>query len=255
MKYILHSILFIIASNVYSQPLPENILQDIFQNGMVEIKAASFQMGNPTGKKTAKPVHTVKLNSYQIGKYEITQRLWHNVLGGDSTTKDYCAECAVVDKSWDSIQLFLNTLNKWIDNKGFHFRLPTEAEWEFAARAGTHTAYSFGDDPKSLGEYGWYSENSGKRTHDVASLKPNPAGLFDMHGNVWEWVSDWYAENSSGGKNTTGPENGTDRVIRGGSWNMAAENLRSARRQKDPANFSSSRIGFRLVRFPKRNKN
>ena len=210
------------------------------------------------GRSKDEEAHKVSLNlSFEIQQTPVTQLQWSMLMAANPSEfkKDGIEfmnikmnpNRPVEQVSWLEVQKFIQEINEL--DAAYRYRLPTEAEWEFAARAGTHTAYSFGDDPKSLGEYGWYSENSGKRTHDVASLKPNPAGLFDMHGNVWEWVSDWYAENSSGGKNTTGPENGTDRVIRGGSWNMAAENLRSARRQKDPANFSSSRIGFRLVRI------
>jgi formylglycine-generating enzyme required for sulfatase activity len=133
----------------------------------------------------------------------------------------------------------------------YTYRLPTEAEREYAARAGTETAYSFGDNVTELPDYAWGEENSDGQTHPVARLKPNPAGLYDMHGNVWEWVQDGYDANPPGGVDPV-VQSGSFRVLRGGSWHDPPTELRSARRSSgwaaDPSNFHN---GLRLVRTPK----
>jgi formylglycine-generating enzyme required for sulfatase activity len=152
--------------------------------------------------------------------------------------------------SWDDVQIYIQKLNQL--DPHYNYRLPTEAEWEYAARAGTHSPYSFGSDPNDLGAHGWHSGNSGSQPHDVASLKPNPSGLYDMHGNVWDWVQDWYEDSRpQGAVDPTGPAQGVTRVIRGGSWGTESEALRSAHRfYSDPSNRNNN-IGFRLVRTPK----
>ena len=130
------------------------------------------------------------------------------------------------------------------------YRLPTEAEWEYACRAGTTTVYSFGDDPVSLSEYAWYSDNAKGMTHPVGQLQPNHWGLYDMHGNVWEWVQDWYSRDyyqQSPMRDPKGPDQGRGRVLRGGSWFNIARSMRSAQRAAyapDYSNFMGS-IGFR----------
>ncbi len=130
------------------------------------------------------------------------------------------------------------------------YRLPTEAEWEYAVRAGTTTAYSFGYDPKLLREYGWYEENSGGRPHSVGQLEANAWGLHDMHGNVWEWVQDWYAGTyyqQSGIIDPKGPESGEYRVVRGGSWHSEARNLRVSHRYREDPGYRNHRLGFRCA--------
>ncbi|MBS1985146.1 MAG: formylglycine-generating enzyme family protein [Bdellovibrionales bacterium] len=152
--------------------------------------------------------------------------------------------------SWDDVQKYIAKLNELDPHHSY--RLPTEAEWEYAARAGTTTAYSFGDSPAQIGEYAWDYQNAGNQTHDVAELKPNPRGLYDMHGNVWEWTQDWYGNYPAGAvTDPTGPPTGSHRVFRGGSWSSSPQYLRSARRGRNSPGLRSYSIGFRLVRTPK----
>ncbi len=137
--------------------------------------------------------------------------------------------------SWDDVQEFIGKLNQ--KEGGSKYRLPIEAEWEYAARAGSTTAYCFRDDEGRLEQYAWYDGNSGSKTHPVGKLLPNAWGLYDMHGNVWEWCQDWYTE-------------GSTRVLRGGCWYYNAQNCRSASRDPGSPGYRDNRGGFRLVRLP-----
>ena len=156
----------------------------------------------------------------------------------------------VENVSWDDAQKYIERLNQM--DPTHTYRLPTEAEWEYAARAGTDTAYSFGNNVDELGAHAWYAGNSGNQTHDVASLKPNPNGLYDMHGNVWEWVQDWWdTARPPNAVDPTGPAQGSSRVLRGGSWYYSPQVLRSAQRGVNWPGLRFYGIGFRLVRTPK----
>ena len=131
------------------------------------------------------------------------------------------------------------------------YRLPSEAEWEYACRAGTQTRYSFGDDESKLNEYAWYAENSGSKTHPIGQKKPNSWGLYDMHGNVWEWVQDNWHENYNGAPSNGSvweDEDSSDRVSRGGSWYCNTEFCRSAGRFRREPESRFSNLGFRLLR-------
>ncbi|MDS4041889.1 MAG: formylglycine-generating enzyme family protein [Candidatus Competibacter sp.] len=222
------------------------------ENGMafVRLCPGTFAMGSPESERGRSsdegPVHEVKVNSFWIGKYEVTQAQFQQF------RKDYAYQKGEGDLPAANVT--------WSDAKDFceHFgyRLPTEAEWEYAARAGTRTRYSFGDDESKLGEYAWYSENSGDRAHPVGTRQPNPWGLHDMHGNVWEWVQDCWHENYSGA-----PADGSaweadkcqQRVLRGGSFIYdRAENLRSANRNWFEPEFRVQGFGFRCARGPRR---
>jgi formylglycine-generating enzyme required for sulfatase activity len=148
---------------------------------------------------------------------------------------------------------FIKRLNQ---KTGLKFRLPTEAEWEYAARAGSTTEFCFGDDEKQLGDYAWFGENSGGTTHPVGQKKPNDFGLFDMHGNVWEWCSDWYSDSyyeeckrQGTVVDPSGPRAGSFRVLRGGGWSYVAVYCRSANRYGDSPGFRDDDLGFRLVRI------
>ena len=152
--------------------------------------------------------------------------------------------------SWDMVQEFLWKLNVKERAQGYRYRLPTEAEWEYAARAGSTTAYSFGDDSRQLREYAW---SRGSETHPVGTLKPNAWGLYDMHGNVWEWVQDWYDLDyyqQSPRKDPQGPDAGEMRVVRGGSFGHPPAALRSALRAADFPEAQNWRRGFRCIRVP-----
>jgi formylglycine-generating enzyme required for sulfatase activity len=219
----------------------------------VFIEGGCFQMGSNDGDSDERPVHTVCVSDFFIGKYEVTQGQWESVMGNNPSRFRNCgAACPVEQVSWNDVQDFIRRLNQ--KNGMNKYRLPTEAEWEYAARAGGQTKYCFGDDADDLGEYAWYDRNSGSRTHPVGRKKPNAWGLYDMHGNVWEWVQDWKGEYHAGRvSNPTGPQRGSSRVFRGGSWNSYAENCRSADRDRydlDRPDLRYDHLGFRLVRTP-----
>ncbi|MDR0440441.1 MAG: formylglycine-generating enzyme family protein, partial [Candidatus Accumulibacter sp.] len=183
---------------------------------------------------------------YYLGKYEVTQEQWVAVIGSNPARfpgRKYPVE----QVSWFDVQAFIKRLNqKEGTNK---YRLPTEAEWEYAARAGTTTRYSFGDDESGLGHYAWYEDNSGGKTHPVGQKRPNSWGLYDMHGNVWEWVQDWYGKNFLRCEITdaSGPPESSYRVLRGGGWNHSAGFLRSAYRSTDSPVYRDEAVGFRLA--------
>jgi formylglycine-generating enzyme required for sulfatase activity len=191
----------------------------------VLIPAGSFMMGSTNGDANEKPVHQVTISqAFYMGKYEVTQAQWQSVMGSNPSYFKDCPNCPVEQVSWDDAQNFINKLNA--SNDGFRYRLPTEAEWEYACRAGTT-----GDYAGNLSEMAWYKENS-EKTHAVGGKQPNAWGL--AHGNVWEWCQEWYHETYYGA-----PTDGSAwlsggeqkyRVVRGGSWRYDADFSRSAYR-------------------------
>jgi formylglycine-generating enzyme required for sulfatase activity len=220
----------------------------------VLIEAGCFEMGNhkkPTDRTTIEtPRHHVCIEKpYYLGETEVTQKQWEDVMG--SNPSKVKAHDRPVDRvSWNDVQEFIQRLNE--KDRGQYFRLPTEAEWEYAARAGSTTDYSFGNDDGSLAKYAWYGNLGYKgSSHEVALKEPNEWGLYDMHGNVWEWVSDWYAPNyyaESPEKNPQGAETGKYKIYRGGSWVGKATNLRSSVRFSALPVTRTHDLGFRLVR-------
>ncbi len=159
----------------------------------VLLPAGTLQMGSSAseGYHDEQPVHTVHLTRpFYLGKYEVTQGQWQAVMGSNPSLFTGDPNRPVENVSWNDVQEFIRRLNA--QEGATLYRLPTEAEWEYAARAGTTTRWSFGDDASQLARYSWYSENAGGQTHPVGQLLPNPWGLYDMYGNVWEWVQDWY---------------------------------------------------------------
>jgi formylglycine-generating enzyme required for sulfatase activity len=210
------------------------------------IPAGEFMMGSEK-YDDEKPMHKVKLRKpFYLGAYPVTQREWKAVMG-DNPSYFKGDSLPVEQVSWSDVQKFIRKLNaKEGTDK---YRRPSEAEWEYACRAGTTTRYSFADSESKLGDYAWYDDNSGDKTHPVGQKKPNPYGLYDMHGNVWEWVQDKYRSDYDGAP-TDGSAwesgDGAFRVGRGGSWLDDARNCRSADRGRiDPGN-RSSYFGFRL---------
>jgi formylglycine-generating enzyme required for sulfatase activity len=187
---------------------------------------------------------------------EVTQGQWREVMGvNPAHFKDCGADCPVEFVSWNECKEFVKVLN---EREGTHkYRLPTEAEWEYACRAGSGKAFTngiitetgCGHEP-NLDAVGWYCGNSGRRPHPVAQKKPNTFGLYDMHGNMWEWCLDWYgpypAEHVT---NPTGPPEGHGRVLRGGGWHEDAGDCRSAIRVARPPESKAGTLGFRLVRM------
>ena len=217
----------------------------------VLIPAGEFLMGSDN-YDDEKPVHRVRISKvFYLGKYEVTQAQWQAVMG-DNPSRFKGDTLPVEQVSWEDAQKFIERLN--VKEGGPKYRLPTEAEWEYAARAETTTAYSFGDDPRQLGEYAWFSENSGNTTHPVGQRKPNPWGLYDMYGNVWEWMQDWYSNAAYKGSPSTavdpqGPSPGSYPVYRGGSWRAGAAYCRSAsRRGRDAPGDRYGGHGLRLLR-------
>jgi len=222
---------------------------------MVAIPSGSFSMGSNNGADDEKPVHSVHINSFKMSKYEITQSQWESVMGSNPSAYKG-ANRPVEQVSWDDIQIFLRKLNQ---KTGQHFRLPTEAEWEYAARAGTTTKYSWGDtascDKASYdggkGSSCYYMIGDDYRgTKPVGSFQPNSFGLYDMHGNVWEWVQDCYHVNyNDAPSNGSAWESGdcAKRVLRGGSWDDSPVGMRSANRFGYTTVDRGDLIGFRLV--------
>ncbi|MDT8423064.1 MAG: SUMF1/EgtB/PvdO family nonheme iron enzyme [Desulfuromonadales bacterium] len=215
----------------------------------VLIKGGCFQMGDTfgDGSDDEKPVHQVCLKDYQMGKYEVTQAQWQAVMGNNPAKFADCDACPVENVSWNDVQDFIRTLNR---RTGQTFRLPTEAEWEYACRSGgQREKYCGGDD---LGALAWYSSNGDKKTHPVGRKQPNGLGLYDMSGNVWEWVQDAYHD-SYGGLFSKAPADGSawaggsGRVSRGGSWGNGPRSVRSAGRYWFNPGYRYSLLGFRLV--------
>ncbi len=219
----------------------------------VAIAPGEFQMGSDR-YDWEKPVHRVRITQgFLLGKYPVTNAQYARFLeaAGKSVKKPAYwdngrfnqPEQPVVGVSWDEARAYC----EWAGG-----RLPTEAEWEYACRAGTTTEYCFGDDAKLLDEYAWFDKNSGSQTQPVGAKKPNAWGLHDMHGNVWEWCQDWYAGDyyrASPTDDPPGPKSGSNRVIRGGGWANGAENCRAALRDRgEPSDRDNGCLGFRLAR-------
>ena len=195
-----------------------------------------------------KPVHRVTLNSYYIGQYEVTQARWRAVMGSNPSNNLGCDQCPVEQVSWKDVQEFLQRLNAYT---GQNYRLPTEAEWEFAARGGSRSlGYKYAGSNK-IDDVAWYSSNSGGKTHPAGQKSPNELGLHNMSGNVYEWCQDWYGTYSTFARsNPTGPSTGSRRVIRGGSWFYGPQDCRVAYRGDDGPGGRDGSVGFRLARTP-----
>ena len=225
----------------------------------VLIPAGSFEMGCPSDSEACsddeKPRHRVTISQpFYLGKFEVTQPQWESVMTDTPNPSSFKGRDRPVENvSWEDVQKFIEKLNA---KEGHNrYRLPTEAEWEYAARAGSTTAYSFGDDAGRLGHYAWYLSNAGTETYPVGQKQPNAWGLHDMHGNVWEWVQDWYDANyySAGAAlDPLGPGAGEYRVLRGGSLYYDARECRSAYRGRNGPDVRSSNGGFRLALSPGR---
>ena len=222
---------------------------------MVYIPSGKFTMGSPPeekGYENERPqIKDVNVSAICMGKYEVTQTQWQAIMGNNLSYFKDNLQNPVDTVSWDDAQEFCKKLSQ---KAGREFRLPSEVEWEYACRAGTTTAYSFGDNASLLGEYAWYTDNSGSKTHPVGQKKPNPWGLYDMHGNVWEWCQDSYEKYGGEsdlirktGKAITKENNNRSYLLRGGSWGNNAQACRSAFRLGNNARFQDDSLGFRVV--------
>ena len=216
---------------------------------MVRVEAGTFTMGatpemeNPFNWE--KPTHQVTLtNDYYIGKYEVTQALWQAVMGNNPSY--FKGDNLPVERvSWDDCQEFISKLNSIT---GKTFRLPTEAEWEYAARGGNKSRGYQYSGSSNLSDVAWYDGNSGNKTHSVGSKQANELGIYDMTGNVWEWCQDWYDSYSSSSQvNPTGANSGSGRMRRGGSWSFLARFCRSSYRGHNAPNYRDYILGLRLV--------
>jgi sulfatase modifying factor 1 len=193
-----------------------------------------------------KPAHSVTLGDYYIGETEVTQAQWRAVMGKNPSSFTDCDECPVEKVSWNDVQDFISKLNS--RSGGARYRLPTEAEWEYAARGGSLSKgykYAGSNNPDDVA---WYNSNSGSKTHPVKMKKSNELGLYDMSGNVYEWCSDCYSDYSSGSQiNPTGPNTGDTRVSRGGSWCLSAAYCRVSHRYDHEPDYRFDYLGFRLA--------
>ncbi|MEQ8702820.1 MAG: SUMF1/EgtB/PvdO family nonheme iron enzyme [Phaeodactylibacter sp.] len=225
---------------------------EALERSMVRVSGGSFTMGCTSEQgddcgNDEKPPHRVELSSYRIGKYEVTQAQWEAVMGSNPSSFSGCGSCPVEQVSWNDVQDFIDKLNRMT---GGNYRLPTEAEWEYAARGGSRSRghkYSGSD---NLGRVGWHGSNSGSKTHPVGQKTANELGLYDMSGNVWEWCSDWYGSDyysSSPGRNPKGPGTGAGRVYRGGGWIIIARFCRASGRSGDGPGARLINLGFRLA--------
>jgi formylglycine-generating enzyme required for sulfatase activity len=218
------------------------------------IPAGTFTMGTP-GDRGIEPAHQVRItHAFYFGITEVTQAQWLAMTGSNPSNDQGDPNFPAQRVSWDACQEFLAHLNRLPASKSFMFRLPTEAEWEYACRAGTTTTYSFGDDPAQLPNFGWFVDDAMGTLHPVAQLKPNPWGLFDIHGGVWEWCSDWYAGDyykQSPVDDPGGPASGKLRTLRGGSYLNKADAERSAERNSILPETGGLNYGIRIVCEPK----
>lgn len=228
---------------------------------LVWVQPGGFLMGTRGGSQSKKrgqnttvppdetPARSVKLTrGFWMSQYEITQEQWTQIMGNNPSRFTESPKNPVDQVSWNECALFIEKLNQ-LGIEGT-FRLPSEAEWEYACRAGGTTAYHFGNDLASLPDYAWYSGNSDAKTHPVGEKRPNAWGFYDMHGNVSEWVWDWYdpsAYSSGAVTNPYGPDQGVFKVRRGGAWSYHYSRLRSAAREHDLPDVGADVVGFRVI--------
>ena len=237
-------------------PIPESTRSqnNLPEIAMVYVAGGTFLMGATSEQGSGayddeKPAHRMIINGYYIGKYEVTQKLWKAVM--DNNPSNFKGDNLPVENvSWNDVQEFLRKLNAMT---GKRYRLPTEAEWEFAARGGNNSRghkYSGSD---NIGSVAWYGNNSGNRTHVVGTKSSNELGIYDMSGNVREWCQDWYSSSyygNSSRNNPTGPTSGASRVLRGGSWGLSARNCRVSYRGYSTPDDRYNYLGFRLALSP-----
>lgn len=222
--------------------------------GMVFVKGGCFDMGDISGEgdPDEKPVHPVCVDDFYIGRYEVTQGEWMKVMGKNPSFFIRCDNCPVENVSYNAVQEFIRRLNR---SSSLTYRLPTEAEWEYAARSGGKKEKWAGiNGEEGLSDYAWHKGNSGGRTHPVGQKKANGLGLYDMCGNVHEWVGDYYDGDyykSSPKNNPGGPTGSQHRVSRGGAWPNTAWGMRTSIRYRFTQDDHGREFGFRLAASPK----
>ncbi len=215
---------------------------------MKRVEGGIFRMGSDDSEAWGdeKPVHSVTVSTFHMGETEVTQALWKAVMG--SNPSYFKGDNLPVEQvSWNDCQEFIRKLNSLT---GKNFRLPTEAEWEYAARGGSRSNRTKYAGSRSIGSVAWYTDNSGSKTHPVKGKSPNELGLYDMSGNVWEWCGDWYGKSyysNSPSSDPKGPSTGSRRVLRGGGWNYRAGGCRVSNRHYGTPVSRYDYFGFRLV--------
>ncbi len=254
------------VQSVYSAPSVQKIRTRLGIE-MVLIPGGSFYMGSSSGRPDERPVHKVTVSSFYIDVHPVTQKSYQALMGTNpSRWKN--PNNPVERVRWSDAVRYCNARSKaeglepcydlktWkCDFSANGYRLPTEAEWEYACRAGTRTKWFFGNSPAKLSLYAWYKKNSGNKARPVKMKKPNPWGLYDMYGNVWEWCNDWYSRTyyaSSPSVNPRGPSSGTKKVLRGGAYDSPATQCTSSYRFAANPGFADTcfqdEFGFRCVR-------
>jgi len=237
---------FFQISQIITETLAGNIKLE-----MIKIPAGSFLIGSADNDESAdddeKPQHRVNLQEFYLGKYPVTQEQYQTIMGNNPSSFKDNPKNPVESVSWNDAQAFCQKLS---EKTGKKYRLPSEAEWEYACRAGSQTRYYFGDNAELLGQYAWYRYNSASKTHPVGQKKPNNWGLYDMHGNVWEWCEDGWHENYQNAPKDCSAWNDNHsqtnrRVLRGGSWYYSLRYCRSACRRSFGSRINS--YGFRIV--------
>ena len=218
------------------------------------VKGGCYQMGDifddPDGESEEKPAHEVCVDNFYLGRHEVTQGEWKSVMGNNPSSDKSCGdECPVDMVSWHDAQDFVRRLNS--SRGGKTYRLPTEAEWEYAARSGgKREKFSGGNDVDAVA---WYNENSGGKSHPVGKKRANGLGIYDMSGSVWEWTNDWYESDyyrHSPRVNPGGPKSGVGRVVRGGCRTGEENNMRTTRRTAYMPDVRKTSLGFRLRMTP-----
>jgi formylglycine-generating enzyme required for sulfatase activity len=252
------------SKTIIWQPMQENIttlesdkvkfkvtaaIKSTMPDNMVFVKGGVFQMGGDDGGSDEKPIHSVIVNDFYIGKYEVTQKEWRAIMGTNPSHFKDCDNCPVEQVSWNDVQEYIKKLNA---KTGKNYRLPTEAEWEYAARGGNQSKGYTYSGSNTIDNVAWYSSTSDSKAHPVGQKSPNELGIYDMSGNVWEWCSDWYGSDyykNSSSNNPKGANSGPYRVLRGGAWDHRPANCRIAFRFNGTPAYRNGSIGFRVV-FP-----
>jgi len=264
-KYI-KSVFFLLLISVLLQSSGKNLPEEIKTKSgieMVRVLDGWFIMGDKQGDVDEEP-HKVYIDSFYIDKYLITQEEYEKVMR-ENPSRWKGKKNPVEQMRWSDAVKYCNArsrlenlqpcynLETWecnFDANGY--RLPTEAEWEYACRAGTKTSYFFGDNPEKLKNYAWFKENSGGRPRPVGQKLPNPLGLYDMYGNVWEWCNDFYKVDyykESPETNPKGPKRGDTKVLHGGSWNSTSEQCRSSYRYNENPGYTDVCFGYDIYGF------
>jgi formylglycine-generating enzyme required for sulfatase activity len=236
-------------------PPKDSVFVDPFAAQMVLVRGGTFRMGcdekiDGDCEKDEQPVHRVTLSDFYIGKYEVTEKQWRTVMRKDASEVFFedCDDCPVTSVSWNDVQVFLQKLN---EKTGKEYRLPTETEWEYAARGGNQNRYFRYSGSNNIDEVAWYDSNSGGKTHTVGTKKTNALGIYDMSGNVSEWCSDRFNVGfyilSDGLINPQGPLSGESRVLRGGSWDYKSKDIRVVNRGSGYPDVKVNNWGFRIV--------